>query len=81
MTEARPQKKSEILAIENLKRIAEQLRNERNDARAIAQTQQGRAVRAVTLLKEARDIFKNGGSATADLVARIDAALSDDDGA
>jgi len=35
--EAPRQKRSEVLAIENVRRIAEQLRAERNDALALAQ--------------------------------------------
>lgn len=48
-----PLKRSQILAIENAKRIAQQLRAERNDAVALAQIRREQAERAVALCRRA----------------------------
>ncbi len=52
MTEEPPLKRSTILAIENVKRIADQLRSERNDAFALAQVQRERGDRLTRVLEE-----------------------------
>jgi len=52
-----PLKKSQILAIENVKRIADQLRSERNDAWTSAQIERERADRFAALLREGREIL------------------------
>jgi hypothetical protein len=72
MDEARPRRKSEILADENVRRIAEQLRGERNDALALAQSNAESVARAVALLGEARRLLPDG-----DLARRIDRFLMD----
>ncbi len=51
--DAVPLKRSQILAIENAKRIAQQLRVERNDAIALAQVRREQAERAVKLCRRA----------------------------
>lgn len=71
MSEA-PLKRSELLAIENVKRIAEQLRSERNDARAAAQLYQERADTLAALLREAREALR---PEVVDLARRVDEAL------
>lgn len=58
MSEERPQKRSIALAVENVKRIADQLRSERNDALALAQVQKERGDKLAALLAEARDALK-----------------------
>jgi hypothetical protein len=60
-------KRSEVLAIENIRRIAEQLRAERNDALALAQAKTVALATAVALLAEARAGLPKG-----DLADRID---------
>lgn len=52
-------KKSEILAIENVKRINEVLRTERNDALALAQERREDANRLRVLLDEAVVMLKD----------------------
>lgn len=47
----RPVKRSETLAVENAKRIAAQLRAERNDAIALAQERREQAEAAITLCR------------------------------
>lgn len=59
MSEERPQKRSIALAVENVKRIADQLRGERNDALALAQVQKERGDRFAALLAEARDAVQS----------------------
>ncbi len=53
--ETRPMKRSEILAVENAKRIATQLREERNDAVALAQERREQAQSAITLCRKLMD--------------------------
>jgi hypothetical protein len=53
-------KRSEILAVENIRRITEQLRAERNDALAIAQTKTVALASAVALLAEAAAVLPKG---------------------
>jgi hypothetical protein len=69
-------KKSEILAIENVKRIADQLRTERNDAQALAQVIRERLERARVLLAEANAVLAATGSNEA-LTSRISALLAE----
>jgi len=72
--EERPLKKSEVLAIENIKRIADQIRSERNDALALAQEMRDRIETTVAGLGEIKSLL---GQAPADVVgARIDSLLS-----
>jgi predicted Zn-dependent protease with MMP-like domain len=63
-------KKSDILAIENIKRIADQLRAERNDAVAHIQTQQAKLESLAALCVEAANRLASDPSA-ADLVRRL----------
>ena len=56
MSETR--KRSEELAVENVRRIADLLRTERNDAIALAQVRREELVRCNTLLKEARRLLE-----------------------
>ena len=72
--ETKPLKRSEILAIENVRRIAEQLRGERNDAVALAQVRREQLDRATTLLK---DVSKLRAGLPADLAERIAGFLAD----
>ena len=58
MSEERPQKRSIALAVENVKRIADQLRSERNEALALAQVQKERGDKLAALLAEAREALK-----------------------
>jgi hypothetical protein len=69
-TRSRP-KRSEVLAIENIRRIAEQLRAERNDALALAQAKTVALAAAVALLTEARTALPKS-----ELTDRIDAFIS-----
>jgi hypothetical protein len=55
MTEEPPLKRSTILAVENVKRIADQLRSERNDAFALAQVQRERGDRLTLVFEETAD--------------------------
>ena len=71
----RPLKRSEILAIDNVKRIADQLRSERNDALALAQIMRERTDNAHTLLVDARALLAENEGAF-ELRQRIDAYLA-----
>ena len=73
--EERPLKKSEVLAIENIKRIADQIRTERNDALALAQEMREKVELAMTGLTEIKAVIAEAGpgSAAAD---KIDSLLS-----
>lgn len=64
----RPMKRSEILAVENAKRIANQLRAERNDAVALAQERREQAQSAIALCRRLID-----GDDPATILAEIDA--------
>ena len=71
----RPLKKSEVLAIENIKRIADQIRSERNDALALAQEMRERIETAVAGLGEIKSLL--GQAAPVDSVGeKIDSLLS-----
>ena len=71
----RPLKKSEVLAIENIKRIADRIRSERNDALALAQEMRERIETAVAGLGEIKSLL--GQAAPADSVGeKIDSLLS-----
>lgn len=65
------QKRSEVLAIDNIRRIAEQLRAERNDALALAQAKTVALATAVALLTEIRSGLPEG-----EIADRIDAFTS-----
>jgi hypothetical protein len=71
MNEARPRRKSEILADENVRRIADQLRAERNEALSQAQSNAEAVAEAAALLGEARRLLEG------DLARRIDRFLMD----
>lgn len=70
--EQRPMKRSESLAVENAKRIAAQLRGERNDAVALAQIRREQAERAIALCIRLLDGGDPGG-----VRAELDALVSD----
>jgi len=73
MAEERPLKRSEVLAIENVKRIANQLRSERNDALALAQIRREELEVARQLLRECKGILDGlQDTAAAALAERID---------
>jgi cytochrome c-type biogenesis protein CcmH/NrfF len=72
MDEAKPRRRSEILADENVRRIAEQLRAERNDAIALAQQNAEILAEAAKLLAEVRRTLAEG-----ELARRIDMFLTD----
>jgi hypothetical protein len=76
-----PLKRSQILAIENVKRIADQLRSERNDAWASAQIERERADRFAALLRDGRAMLVGGESQAKimEWVNQIDAALERDE--
>ena len=86
MDDKKPLKRSEQLAVENVRRIAEQLRSERNDALALAQTKNEEAERArrrtleaAALLKEARPLLlRIDEDAARQCAERIDAWLQSD---
>lgn len=58
MAEEKTRKRSEELAVENVKRIADVLRTERNDAIALAQVRREEVVRYRSLLKDARRLLE-----------------------
>ena len=70
MSVSKSVKKSESLAVENVKRIADQLRTERNDAVARIQIQQARLESLSALCVEAANRLAADPSAT-DLVRRL----------
>ena len=71
----RPLKKSEVLAIENIKRIADQIRSERNDALALAQEMREKVETAVNGLGEIKSLL--GQATPTDAVGqKIDSLLS-----
>ncbi len=70
----RPLKKSEVLAIENIKRIADQIRSERNDALALAQEMREKIDTAVAGLTELKTML--GQAAPAGAVEKIDGLLA-----
>jgi hypothetical protein len=70
----RPLKKSEVLAIENIKRIADQIRSERNDALALAQEMREKVETAVIGLGEIKSLL--GQTAPAAVGEKIDSLLS-----
>jgi hypothetical protein len=73
--EDRPLKKSEVLAIENIKRIADQIRSERNDALALAQELREKLEAAATSLTGIRALVQEAAPGTPAL-AKIDALLA-----
>jgi hypothetical protein len=64
-------KRSEVLAIENIRRISEQLRAERNEAFSLAQAKTVALATAIALLTEARAALPGG-----DLANRIETFIS-----
>ena len=72
--DSKPQKKSEILAVENVRRIAEQLRTERNDAVALGQVRREQLSTAISLIKEA---LSHRATLPGDLCGRMEAFLRD----
>jgi hypothetical protein len=73
--EERPLKKSEVLAIENIKRIADQIRSERNDAFALAQELREKIEAAATGLTALRRLVEQAAPATS-VITEIDALLA-----
>jgi hypothetical protein len=73
--EERPLKKSEVLAIENIKRIADQIRSERNDALALAQELREKLEATATGLTDLRGLVEKAAPGTPAL-AKIDALLA-----
>jgi hypothetical protein len=69
--EERPLKKSEVLAIENIKRIADQIRTERNDALALAQEMREKVEVAIAGLTELKALSPSGPASE-----KIDSLLS-----
>jgi phage-related baseplate assembly protein len=55
---ARPRKRSESLALDNMRNIVNQARAERNDAVALAQDRRMLLDQAAALLKRSRDLAK-----------------------
>lgn len=72
--EERPLKKSEVLAIENIKRIADQIRSERNDALALAQEMREKVEVAVAGLSELKGLVAPTAPGAA--VEKIDSLLA-----
>jgi hypothetical protein len=76
MSDEQPQKRSVVLAVENVKRIADQLRSERNDALALAQVDRERGDKLAALLADAREVMRSlQGDLAPEANARIDALL------
>lgn len=75
MTDEKPRKRSEELAIENVKRIADVLRSERNDAIALAQVKREEADTYKALLKRAVGILKTSSDKA--IAPQLDALLKD----
>lgn len=57
MSDGKPRKRAESLAVENVKRIANVLRTERNDALAMAQMKRQEADQLRSQLKKAQSII------------------------
>ncbi len=72
--EERPLKKSEVLAVENIKRIADQIRSERNDALALAQELREKLEVAVAGLTELKALI--GPTASAAAAKKVDSLLA-----
>lgn len=68
MAEQGTRKRAEELAVENVRRITELLREERNNALALAQVRREELEMARTLLKEATDTL---AASSGDLATRI----------
>ena len=64
MTEKTTKKRSEDLAVENVKRIADLLRTERNDAIALAQVKREETERFRKLVDEARGLLTEASNST-----------------
>ena len=72
MTEKQTKQRSGDLAIENVKRIADLLRTERNDAIALAQVRREEVVKGRKLLQEARALLEESqASVPGDLKQKI----------
>jgi hypothetical protein len=74
---AETKKRSEELAVENVRRITEVLRTERNDAIALAQVKREEAGRYRGMVKDARKLLElaQGASLPGDLGERIRAFI------
>jgi len=70
-------KRSEELAVENVRRIADVLRTERNDAIALAQVKREEAGRYRAMVKDARKLLElaQGANLPGDLGERIRAYI------
>jgi len=85
MTSEKPRKRAESLAVENIKRIADTLRTERNEALALAQIKRQEADAFRKHLEGAKEVIQSAISklegdnlATAQAwLAEIEASLSD----
>lgn len=71
--DTKPMKRSEMLAVENVRRITEQMRSERNDAIALAQVRREQLGSAVTLLKQ---IVGHRAALPAELAGQVDTFLA-----
>ncbi len=77
MPEQKTRKRAEEQAVENVRRITELLREERNNALAMAQIRREELVKANAALKEAAELLKAAaGSAPADTADKIRAFLA-----
>jgi hypothetical protein len=77
MPEQGTRKRAEEQAVENVRRITELLREERNNALAMAQIRREELVKANASLKEAADLLKSAaGSAPAETAGKIHAFLA-----
>jgi len=71
VTDEKPRKRSEELAIENVKRIADVLRSERNDAIGLAQVKREEADTYKALLKRAVALLRQGSADKAEVEALL----------
>lgn len=77
MTDEKPRKRSEELAIENVKRIADVLRSERNDAIALAQIKREEADTYKALLKRAVGVLRQAAGGDTAIAPQLDALIKD----
>ena len=77
MTDEKPRKRSEELAIENVKRIADVLRSERNDALALAQVKREEADTYKALLKRAVGVLRQAAGSDKSIAPQLDALIKD----
>ncbi len=77
MSEQKTRKRAEEQAVENVRRITELLREERNNALAMAQIRREELVKANASLKEAAELLgAAAGSAPAEFAGKIRAFLA-----